>query len=259
MKRFFFQSYISFKALFGWLNLEAYLLIKIINPLLQILFFSILSKYVFQTDNIAPWIIGNSILLSTKNAIYGVGKVLVDERNMGTLKLIVASPGSNFLIFAGRGFMHIFDALITVTVGLLVGFLFFDFSIAMSNLFLFAVAILISLYSAMAIGQVISCLGLVYRDIHMLLNVSEYLLIILTGASFPISRLPLFLQGFSRFLPVTRGVEAARMLTSQYDLIVLLKLLMQEFLIGSLYLFAGYFSFKLLENLSRRKASLDMY
>jgi len=259
VRSFFLQSWYSFRALFGWLNPQAYVLIKIIIPVLQILFFSILSKFVFRTDDIAPWIIGNSILLCSKNAVYGVGKVLVDERYHGTLKIIIASPCNKFLVFVGRGFMHIFDALITVTIGLLVGYLWFGLRIPLENMALFTLAILVSLYSAMAIGQLISCVGLVYRDIHMLLNVSENALIILTGASFPIARLPVFLQGISNALPITRGIQASRMLTAAYDGTIFMNLLRDEFIVGSIYLVAGYFVLQSFEYLSRKKASLDLY
>ena len=257
IRSFFFQSKMSFKALFSYLDPLAYILLKILVPILQIIFFSLLSQYAFKTNDIAPWIIGNSILLCSKNAIYGVGRVLINERMFGTLKLIIASPCNKFLVFVGRGFMHIFDALITVSIGLLIGFLFFNLRIPFSNMILFT--IIISLYSAMAIGQLISCVGLVYRDIHMLLNISEYLLIILTGASFPISRLPIFLQNISNFLPLTRGIKAARLLTTDYNLSEILNLLTVEFLIGTIYLISAYFMLTYFEYLSRKKATLDLY
>ncbi len=258
LRRFFFQSIISYKALFGWLKIESYMVIKIVVPILQVSFFSLLSKYAFQTDDISPWIIGNSILLCSRNAIYGVGRVIMEDRDMGTLKLIIASPANKFLVFVGRGLMHIVDALITVLIGLFVGFIFFNLHIPLNNLFLFILAIVISIYSAMAIGHMISVVGLAFRDIIILLNVFEYLLIILTGASFPISRLPIFLQGISNFLPITRGIKAARLLLDSANRILVLKLLSREFLIGTIYILFGFFVFSFFESISRKKATLDL-
>jgi ABC-2 type transport system permease protein len=256
---FFLQSWMSYRALFSWLDPLAYALIKIISPILQMIFFSLLAGYVYKTSDITPWIIGNAILLCSKNAVYGVGSVLKEERFMGTLRLIVAAPSNKFLLFAGRGFMHIFDAMVTVTVGLLVGALFFGFSLSLEVLPLFVLCLLVSLYSAMAIGQVISCVGMVTRDVHLLLNVSEYALLILTGASFPLERLPVFLQGVSNALPVTRGIAAARLLAATGPNPEVWSLLTIEFLIGTLYLVLGYQLLTYFENCARKKATLDIY
>ena len=259
IRRFAMQSWMSFRALFGWLNPMAYALIKIINPILQVVFFSILSQYVFKTNDITPWIIGNSILLCSKNAIYGVGSVLGNERNMGTLKLMIASPANKFCVFVGRGIMHIFDAMITVGVGLIVGWIWFGLSIPVDRLVIFVLALLISLYSAMGIGQLISCIGLVYRDVHLFLNISEYMLMILTGASFPLSRLPSFMMAISRILPLTHGIQAARLIATYGALDQIQSLLFKEFMIGTIYILIGYVLLQYFEYQSRVKATLDLY
>ena len=253
------QSWMSFRALFGWLNPMAYSLIKIINPVLQVIFFSMLSQYVFKTTEITPWIIGNSILLCSKNAIYGVGSVLGNERNMGTLKLIIASPANKFMIFVGRGFMHIFDALITVFMGLIVGWLWFGLYIPVQQFLPFILALTISLYSAMGIGQLISCIGLVHRDVHLFLNISEYVLMILTGASFPLTRLPSFMMAVSSKLPLTHGIMAARLIANNGDVNMIQSLLLKEFAIGSVYILIGYGLLQYFEYQARVKATLDLY
>lgn len=258
IRRFYLQSWMSFRALFGWLNPMAYALIKIITPILQMIFFSLLAQYVFETSDITPWIIGNAILLCSKNAVYGVGRVLLEEKSLGTLKIIIASPCNKFFVFMGRGFMHIFDAMITVSVGLLVGIVFFHFRMPAENIIHFIVAIIVCMYSAMAFGQIIACVGLVYRDGHMLLNVSEYLMLILTGASFPLQRLPEALQHVSNFMPLTRGIAAARLLATSADVDTVNKLLIQEFGVGSVCLLLSYFTFRYFELLSRQKATLDL-
>ncbi|MBF4695912.1 ABC transporter permease [Fusibacter ferrireducens] len=259
MRRFVMQSWMSFRALFGWLNPMAYALIKIINPILQVIFFSILSQYVFKTSDITPWIIGNSILLCSKNAIYGVGSVLGNERNMGTLKLVIASPANKFFVFVGRGIMHIFDAMITVAVGLISGWLWFGLSISPDRFPIFVLALLISLYSAMGIGQLISCIGLVHRDVHLFLNISEYVLMILTGASFPLTRLPAFMILISEKLPLTHGIKAARLIAVNGALDQIQLLLVKEFVIGTIYILIGYALLQYFEHQSRVKATLDLY
>lgn len=256
---FMLQSWMSYKALFSWLDPLAYIMIKVISPILQMVFFSLLATYVYQTPDITPWIIGNAIMLCSKNAVYGVGGILKEERYFGTLRLIVAAPANKFLLFVGRGVMHIFDALITVVVGLSVGAILFNFRMEWYLMPLFTLSLLVCLNSAMAIGQLISCVGMVTRDVHLLLNVSEYVLLIMTGACFPLERLPEFLQAMAYMLPVTRGIKAARLIASGLINQEVWGLLMLEFLIGGLYLVMGYLLLTYFENCARKKATLDLY
>lgn len=259
IRRFFYQSLINYKGLFAWVDVKAYVFMKVLAPVLKIVFFSILSSYAFKTTDINTWIIGNSFLLCTTNAIYGVGNDLVLERQFGTLRFIVASPYNKFLIFLGRSVFHIIDSFVTVLIGLGVGYIFFNLTIPLENLIMFLGVLSISLYSAMSIGITIASLGLCLRDVHMFLNVSEMSLIILTGATFPITRLPFFLQKVSYFIPMTRGIEAARLLVSSYDINVFQRLLLGEFLVGTFFMILGYIMFLYVERLSRKYATLDLY
>jgi len=259
IRRFFYQSLINYKGLFAWVDVKSYIFMKVFAPILKIVFFSILSSYAFKTTDINTWIIGNSFLLCTSNAIYGVGNDLILERRFGTLRFIVASPYNKFLIFLGRSIFHVIDSFITVVIGLTVGYLFFELTIPLENLAVFMGVLCISLYSAMSIGITISSLGLCLREVHMFLNVSEMSLVILTGASFPISRLPIFLQKISYFTPMSRGIEGARLLVDSYDGAYLFGLILGEFLIGSLFMIIGYLLFLYGEKLSRKYATLDLY
>lgn len=122
--RFFKQSLLSYKSLFGFLDPKVYFFVKIINPVFQLIFFSLLASFVYQTKDVTPWVIGNAFLLSMYNSMFGVGTVMVNERQFGTLASIIASPSNNFLIFVGRAFMHILDSALTVailTISILVG------------------------------------------------------------------------------------------------------------------------------------------
>jgi len=259
IKRFLRQSTMSFKALFGWLDPLYYILLQILSPILKVIFFALLAKFVYKTNDITPWVIGSSFLLCTSNAVFGIGNTLTNERFNGTLKLVIASPANKFLVFIGRAAMHIVDSVITVTIGLLVGFFFFGLRIPLNNLFLFYFTIFISMFSAMGIGLFIGSLGLITRDIHILLNTAENVLMILSGALFPISRLPLFLQYVSPVIPISHGIKAARLLTDTYNLNEVLRLISTEFIIGSIYILLGYILLIIIERKAREHATLDLY
>ena len=259
MKRFFRQSLLYFKALFGWLDPKLYLIMKIIDPSLNMIFYSLLVKYVNKSSDITPWIIGNAFLLCTRNSVFVVGSLLRNERFQGTLELIIASPANKFLAFIARSFFNIFDAAITVIVGLLIGVFMFKIDLSGINYFQFSLSILIAMIGGMSIGLVIGSIALVIREIHMFLNVAAMLLFILTGASYPIERLPSFIVVISRFIPITRSIEASRLVASKASSSLIYTLLSEELLLSIFYITFGYFLFAYFEKKSRVKASLDFY
>jgi ABC-2 type transport system permease protein len=95
-------------------------------------------------------------------------------------------------------------------------------------------------------------LGLITRDAITIANVVYYLLLILCGINFPVSRLPGVVQVISYGLPLTRGVEAARQAAAGASITQVGGLLAGELLVGILYALSGYVVFRLMEAYSRR-------
>ncbi|EJV74121.1 ABC transporter permease [Bacillus cereus] len=257
--RFFRQALISYKALFGFLDIKTYILVKIVNPIFQLIFFSLLAGYIANTKDVTPWIVGNAFLSSVYNALFGVGLVLLDERRFGTLKMVIASPSNNFFIFIGRSLIHLIDAIFTVILCLLVGALLFNIDFSQANIFLLLLIIFCSMFAAMGLGLLIGSFGLLIRDINLVLNTMASLLMILTGAQFPIKYLPYIFQDISRFIPITRGIEASKAVLHGESGFRVYQLIMEEFILGIIYMILGYISLRVIEKLAREKASLDAF
>ncbi len=253
------QSIMSFKSLFSWVDPKEYILLRIINPLLQLTFFCLLAKYIYNTTDITSWVIGNSFLLCTTNVFFGMGYILQAERFFGTLKIIMIAPLNKFLILVGRGVIYAANSLFTVLIGLIFGSLVFGVSFKNVNLFIFFIIILIAMFASSGLGLLISSFGLITRDINLILNTGSVILLALTGANFPIKDLPIFLQKISYCIPITRSIEAGKIMLKQGDMLVIRNLMFQEFLVGVIYTILGYLMLRVMDFLSRRKATLDMY
>lgn len=258
ISRFFRQSVISFKALFGWLDPKIYILVKVINPIFQLIFFCLLAKYTYNTNDIKPWVIGNSIILCTYNCIFGVGTILSNDRRFGTLKLVTASPTNKFYIFISRALMHIIDAFFTVSIGFIAGALIFGINFTGVNISLLVLTILIAMISATCFGLIIASLGLVTRDMNLIMNSTAMVLMLLSGANIPISNLPKVLQKISYYIPLSRSIQAAKLIgdgiyTGIYSLIG------QELLIAVIYALIGFIMFKITERLALKTGSLEAY
>lgn len=259
INRFFRQSIMSFKALFGWLDPKLYVVIKLINPIMEICFYILLAGYVYKTKDLTPWIIGKSFLLCTSNTIFGIGSVLREERFSGTLKAVIAAPANKLLVFLGRGFMHIVDASLSVVIGLFIGYLLFGMRLSNINFLSFTLTIIIAMFSASGLGLLISSFGLISRDMNLLMNTVSMCIFGLSGAIFPIDRLPIILQKLSLCIPITRSIKAARLITNGGSSNVIYSLLFQELMVGFAYALAGYLLLRILEEIARKRATLDIY
>lgn len=259
MRRFFRISLISFKALLGWLDPKMYVIYKIIDPALQMIFYSLVVRFVYKAEDITPWILGSAFLLCSKTAVFAVGRMLRNDRDQGTLQLIVASPANKFYIFLARAFYNILDASFTVIIGLAIGTIFFGLNFTDTNLFAFAFSILIAMIGGLGIGLVLGSIALVISEIHLFLNVTEMVLFILTGASFSRERLPIFLYRLSELIPITRSIDASRIIVAKGDLTSAFQLLGVDLLISIIYMLIGFGLYSYFEYKARVSATLEAY
>jgi ABC-2 type transport system permease protein len=250
---------ISFKALLGWLDPKMYVIYKIIDPALQMIFYTLLVRFVYESEDITPWILGNAFLLCTKNAVFAVGRMLRNDRDQGTLQLIVASPANKLYVFLARAFFNILDASFTVIIGLIIGVLFFGLDFTGTNMFAFTLSILVAMIGGLSIGLVLGSIALVISEIHLFLNVTNMILYILTGASFSRERLPAFLHLLSELIPITRSIDASRIIVAKGSLISAMQLLGIDLLISILYIFIGFALYRYFEYKARVFATLDAY
>ncbi|WDV45333.1 ABC transporter permease [Clostridiaceae bacterium M8S5] len=256
--RFFRQSMMSFKALFGWLDPKIYILVKIVNPIFQLVFYCLLAGYAFKAKDIKPWVIGNSIILCTYNCIFGVGTVLSNDRRAGTLKLVTASPANNIYIFVSKAFMHVIDSFFTVAIGFIAGSIIFNISFAGVNFVLLALAIFIAMISATCFGLIISSLGLVTRDMNLIMNSVVMILKLLSGAIIPIAKLPSGLQKITYYMPLSRSIKAAKLIGNGVGEGVY-SLIGQEIVVALIYALIGIIMFVITEKIAIDRGTLEAY
>jgi ABC-2 type transport system permease protein len=116
---FFNGALLSYKALFRWLSPTSYTASKILMPLFQILFFTLLGRYATGPRSTSFYTIGNAMQVTALSGIYGVTVCIAGERWDGTLTYLLGAPANRLLVFGGRAFMHVLDgslSLITVNV-----------------------------------------------------------------------------------------------------------------------------------------------
>ena len=91
--------------------------------------------------------------------------------------------------------------------GFLVGALVFHVDFSNVNLGLAIVTVLCAMISASCFGLFLAVFGLMSDSMHLVLNVVSYLLMIFTGAEFPVSQLPLAGRIVAQFMPLTKSIS----------------------------------------------------
>jgi ABC-2 type transport system permease protein len=226
-------------------------------PLFQMLFFTFLGVSATGLDNADFYVIGNAMQITAVSGIYGVTMSIGGDRWSGTLPYLFGTPANRITMFFGRAFFHILDGMLGVFIGFAWGVLLFQLDLSNSDLPALVLTVLITTFSTAGLGLLMGCLSLVTRNIMFVNNTVYFALLIFSGANIPIRSLPAFFQSISQFLPLTRGIAAARILIRGGSLDQVSSLLLGELLIGLFYGTAGYFAFQWFELQAKRRGTLE--
>lgn len=253
------STYLQYVALFQWASVRGYIAYKVLLPVTQILFFVELGVYATGRQNALYFALGNAMQLTANAGIFGVIATVANERQYGTLPLLLGSPANRIVTFLSRAVVNVIDGIATVIVGLGVTVVLFGLDLHHANLPLLGLCVLVISLTTAGLGLMFGSIGLVMRDAIIIANVVYYLLLIVCGINFPVSRLPAALQVVSYALPLTRGVQAAREAAAGASLGQVSGLLAGELAIGFAWAFGGYLLFRYLENYARRGGLQEAY
>jgi len=252
-------TYLQYVALFQWASVKGYLAYKVVLPVTQILFFVELGVYATGRQNALYFALGNALQLTANAGIFGVIGTVANERQYGTLPILLASPANRLVTFLSRSIINVIDGIATVFVGLVIVVVLFGLNLQHANLWLLATCVVVIAVTTCGLGLMFGSIGLVMRDAIIIANIVYYALLIVCGINFPVSRLPGVLQLVSYSLPLTRGVQAAREAAAGATLGNVGGLLAGELLVGLAWALGGYALFRLLEGWSRRGGLQEAY
>ena len=243
------SAWYSYRAVYAWQRIGPYISGKVVFPIAQMLFFLLLGKLAGTQDPLYI-VIGHILLLPATNGVAGVAMTISGERDFRTLLYLIASPASRAPLFLGRSLVHILDGLVSTIAALILGVIFFHIDLSHANLSLMALCMLLVTVTSCGIGLVMGSWSLRSREAWTLTTMISILLYMLSGVNFPVSVLPKFLQAISYSLPLTRGIEAARLALSGANWAAIQPLFIGELTIGLIYIAIGYAMFLWFEKLS---------
>ena len=253
------STWLQYVALFQWATVRGYVGYKLVLPVTQILFFVELGVFATGPQNALYFALGNAMQINANAGIFGVVATVANERQYGTLPMLLASPANRLVTFLSRAVVNTLDGILSVVIALVLVALLFRLDLQHANVPLLALCVLIVCVTTSGLGLLFGSIGLIMRDAIVIANVVYYLLLVFCGINFPVDRLPAALQVVAYSLPLTRGVEAAREAAAGASLAHVSGLIAGELAVGAVYAALGFALFQWLENRARRGGLQEAY
>lgn len=171
---------------------KKYVLFDLLTPILQMLCYSLIAFYAYGNDHVQKWMIGNAILISAFGSLYGVGVQILVEKRTGTLSLLIASKTKLHEIFLASTISTVLNSFLSVIIGISVVSLIFRIAWSFDLIFALLQVLIIAVFVSMSFGFIFSCFILLTSEINLILNTVSRILLIFSGANFPIEDLPIF-------------------------------------------------------------------
>lgn len=258
IRRFCAEARLSHKGRSAAFSAEEYLWFEIAYPLVTMIFYCLLASFSFRTSDLAHWVIGNSFLLCTNACVFSTGQVFAAERYNGRLRSIIASPCSKFGVILSNGVYPVLFASCAAVLGLIVGGFMFHVNFAGANPVLLAAACFAAMCSATGFGLLLASFCLMTDSMHLILNCAAYVLMLFTGAEFPIAQLPTAGRIMAQMMPLTKSIRATQELLDGNSA-PFLPLIALEFLTALCYCLAAFLTLRLTERAAQKNGRFDLF
>jgi ABC-2 type transport system permease protein len=215
--------------------------------------------YSGTADYISFILIGAALSQFISAVFWGMGYSLKVDMDAGVLEANWLMPMPRLLLLVGRTLTSLVTTAVTTAAMLLLAGWLFGFHASGSVLaaFLTALPMLLGLYG---FGFAFAALVLIMREANTMIDVSSFLVTILSGSQFPVQAMPRWLLPVALALPLTYGFDAARgwllgtptLLPLGWEIVLLL-----VFMVVMLGL--GWAAFSALERRVRQRGTLGQY
>jgi ABC-2 type transport system permease protein len=174
-------------------------------------------------------LVGTVLASYIASVFWGMGFSLKSEMDSGVLESNWLTPVPRPLMLVGQTLASLAITSVNSAVMLLLAWLVFGFQTS-GNVLPAALTLVPMLIALYGFGFAFAALVLLMKEANTLVDVSNYLISLLSGSQFPVSVLPRLLLPLSLAIPLTYGFDSVRahllgtstLLPLQYELVILL-------------------------------------
>jgi len=157
-------------------------------------------------DFIAPGIIAMTVMMSVMT---GLPAAISQEKEVGTLDGMMAAPINRLSVILGKTLAQTARGLLQGVIILVLAVGLFGVTIHGSVLLVFGL-LLLGVFSFVGLGIVLTSFAKDQETAMMLMMTLMFPMMFLSGVFFPIQQMPWYMQGISKFLPLTYASQALR-------------------------------------------------
>jgi ABC-2 type transport system permease protein len=257
MRLFFAAAFYGFKGYFAWMPPHLYVAQKLLVPLGQLAFFSLIGSYGGDRP-LEFYLVGNAVLIGSVACIW-LSLALVEERQLGTLQLVSAAPANGLAVFYGRSVVQIIESVAHVAIAFGWAIAVFGLALPVSGLGSILLIVVIGTIACAGVGLLLGGLAMISLDQNIASNAIVFALLVLSGANIPRNELPGLLAVAGSLLPLTRSISAARTIVAGGSLADAAPAMAGELAVGVLYGALGFIVFRWLEVQARRRGTMDAF
>ncbi|USQ80172.1 ABC transporter permease [Ornithinimicrobium faecis] len=194
--------YTPFTWTVGWLG----------RIIMQVIFFALIGTLLGSREAVIYLFVGQAVMATVTECFMAIPSTTW-ERRTGTLALLTAAPGPLWPVFVGRSLQWLPSGVATGSIVLLAVGPFFGvtWSLGAGLLLVPALAVVaVSMYAVALTLAAVVLRGPRWRNVVS--NLSVLVVMLLSGATVPVTTWPNWLQALAQVLPVTHGLEAIRVL-----------------------------------------------
>jgi len=260
ISRFFSQAWLYAKVRYAGLDLTEFFAYRIGISVTTLILYVLIARYVQGGEvDLTRWVIGNAFALCIAECIFLMGTYWNAERFSGRLRSIIAAPTSKITVVMYSSVSSIIVTMATIIVGFVVGGLLFGVPFGELNVGMFAIAILTAAFACLGLGLMLAAFALITDSMFLMLNAIASIIMIFSGANFPVSQLPVWAQYIANAFPLFRSVAAGNLamggtFTAEYA-----RLVIGETILGIIYFTVAISLIKIIERTAVKKATLEMF
>ncbi|CAH0417524.1 hypothetical protein WFA24289_01866 [Periweissella fabaria] len=261
MRRWGTLIWLSYKEQYATFNLISFMVYKIVQPMIQVIFFVLLiSKN--GDSNIKSVVLTNIILAAVVNAAVYSGVILSNERVQGTLKLIVASRNDTFKIVFLRSLAGIIDAIIMVIVPIILAKFVLHIDINSIDIIAVVITVFLGMLAAIPLSLLIGSMSLITTDLNLFINLFIFVINFFSGALFSSQKLPYLWQVISNFIPLHNSIQFAMAIFNERQPHINWQLVIfsgREISISIVLIIVNVVIYKKFERTAQKGGTLELY
>ena len=259
IRRFCSQAWLNAKVNHGGLDIAEFLAFRVGVSILTLVVYCLIAYHIKGQLDLTHWVVGNAFALCVYECIFGLGGCFDAERFYGRLRTIIVSPTSKLTVIMYNGVYSLLTAFLTISVAFVVGGLIFGVQFNELNLLMFILAILVATFACVGFGLLLAVCALITDSMFLMLNAIAMLILIFSGANFPVTQLPVFAQWIAHIFPLSRSVQAANMSFNGYFTYEFSNLLISEVVLGVSFFIFAFFLIRLVERIAIKRATLELF